>query len=126
MKLIVVKTNNTTEVKEFSLPLYQSLGEAVGGYFEVVRPRCMPKGYCFVCNDNGHALQLSLNLIASALYGHGPVVGDIVICLEGFTEEGPDFIAIDDKEFDFITQWINKAINVITKASADEITSKHI
>jgi hypothetical protein len=48
---ILIDTSGNCSVKEFQEPLYQSMGEAVGGFFEVVR--CLPnlpEGVCMVCN----------------------------------------------------------------------------
>ena len=56
MRGIVVTTQNEMYVKDFAQPLYQTVGEAVGGWIEIVHPRGLmraPSNLCFVCDEEG-------------------------------------------------------------------------
>ena len=90
------------EVKDFAPPLYQSLGEAVGGTIELVRPRGLARPFVMIVNDEGLLLELPLNRLGSILYEthkHGsPIVGNIVIMKEGMTSRGPDIIGLKPQE----------------------------
>ena len=55
------------EVKDFAPPLYQSLGEAVGGTIELVRPRGLARPFVMIVNDEGLLLELPLNRLGSIL-----------------------------------------------------------
>lgn len=102
MKGIVISTKNEVSIEEFAEPLYKSVGKAVGGNIEVVHPHGLPDPYIMVVNEEGLLRQLPLNPTGCVMYGtadHGhPIVGDIVIMKEGFTDEGRDFVDFRDSE----------------------------
>lgn len=103
MKGIVITTTNEVRVQEFSKPTYKSLEDAVGGYFEVVRPVRLKRPYCMVVNEEGMILGLPINSFGSFLYGtdyHGNVIlGDIVFLKEGINSDGePDLLGLDEQE----------------------------
>ena len=102
MKGIVLTTDEKMFVKDFAAPLHESLGEAVGGYIEVVHPRGLDRPYCFVCNEEGILMDLTMNIIGSLWYGtleHGhPIVGNIVVLKEGMTDDGPDIVGLEEDD----------------------------
>lgn len=98
MKGIVFTTDEKMFVKEFTQPLYKSVGEIVDGWIEVVHPRGLEDPFCFICNEEGLLKGLPLNPIGCVWYrtfehGH-PIVGNIVVMKEGITEEGPDIVGL--------------------------------
>ena len=99
MKGIVISTDEMVEIKDFAAPLYKTLGEAVGGTIEIVRPRGLARPYVMIVNDEGLLLDLPLNRLGSLLYRtfeHGsPIVGNVVIMKEGMTSNGPDILGLD-------------------------------
>lgn len=102
MKGIVITTDNKVEVQTFEEPLYQTIGKAVGGYIEVVHPKGLPEPFVMIVNEEGLLQQLPTNLIGCLLYAtdqHGiPIVGNIVLMKEGWTDEGPDIVGLDPEE----------------------------
>lgn len=106
MKGVVFTTDEKMFVKEFTQPLYKSVGDVVGGWIEVVHPRGLEWPYCFICNEEGFLRDLPLNPIGCVWYRtaeHGnPIVGNIVVMKEGITEEGPDIIGLMPEEIEKI------------------------
>ena len=102
MKGIVVTAKDEMEIRDFGRPLHKTVGEAVGGYIEIVHPVGLKQPFVMIVNEDGLLLDLELNALGSVLYGtlaHGhPIVGDIVIMKTGFTDEGPDIIGLEDQE----------------------------
>ena len=102
MRGVVVTANNELYVKEFAPPLYQSIGEVVGGWIEIVRPRGLKHRLVMVVNEEGLLRNLPLNVFGSILYGfhiHGnPIVGDIVFMKEDYTIDGLDFVELTDSD----------------------------
>ena len=107
MKGIVVTTENQLTVRDFGAPLYKTVGEAVDGWIEIVRPGGLKKPFVMIVNEEGLIKGLPVNVAGSLLYGtpvHGsPIVGDIVIMKEGWTDEGMDLIGLTDEELAQIT-----------------------
>ena len=100
-KAVLIKTDMTIQAVELTEPTYRSLSDAVGGYFETVRPAGLKPPYLMVVNENGLLDQLPKNEIGCYLYQtriHGyPIVGDIVIMQEGIVEGGEhDLIVLPD------------------------------
>ena len=110
MKGIVINTEGRMHVEDYGEPLYQTVGKTVGGGIEHVRPRLLPEPYCMVVNDEGLLIGLPQNPIGSALYGtasHGvPIVGNVVILKDGFTEDGPDIIGLDETDLSLIGNYL--------------------
>lgn len=102
MRGVVFTTDNKMYVKEFAPPQYQSIGEVVGGWIEIVRPRGLKHGLVMVVNEEGLLRNLPLNVFGSILYGtqiHGsPIAGDIVIMKEDMTIDGLDFVELTDSD----------------------------
>lgn len=93
MKIIICETTGKNYIKDLGdlkpedvREVNHILHEAVGGLFEIVRPRGLQRPYVMICNESGLLEQLPLNIIGSSLYGtpeHGaPIVGNIVIMKE--------------------------------------------
>ena len=117
MKGIVISTENQLTVRDFSAPLYKTIGEAVDGWIEIVRPGGLKIPYVMVVNEEGLIKELPINIAGSILYGtpaHGsPIVGNIVIMKEGWTEDGKDLIGLSDEE---ITMLTNKLVSLFQRA----------
>lgn len=94
IKGIIVKCDGTVETKEFSQPLFKSVGVIVDGNIERVNPRGLPKGFIFFCNEEFIGLNLSPNFIGSILYQNPEsyIGGDIVIFKEAHTSGGIDCV----------------------------------
>ena len=92
MKGIVITTKNEMRVQEFSEPAHLSIGDAVGGWIEIVCPVRLKRPYCMIVNEEGVLLNLPINSFGSYLYGtdyHGnPILGDIVLVKEGIDSDG--------------------------------------
>ena len=69
MKGIVVTTDLEIRIEEFSDPLYKTVGSAVGGYIEHVKPARLRHPYCMIVNEEGLLLDLPLNYVGSYFYG---------------------------------------------------------
>lgn len=114
MKGLVVTTENEVSVKEFDQPLFKSLGEVVGGYIEIVHPRGLAYPFVMIVNDEGLMQNLPLNLAGSYLYEahkHGnPVVGNIVIMMEGMTPNGYDITGLPDDAIESLKNQISKIL----------------
>ena len=109
MKGIVITTDGKVSVQDFEKPLYKSIGAVVGGYIEIVHPRRMNRPFTMVVNEEGLYLGLPINFFGSYFYEtdiHGsPIVGNIVIVKEGFTDEGPDLVGLTDEDIEtFLSQ----------------------
>lgn len=109
MRGVVVTTQDEMYVKDFAQPLHESIGEAVGGWIEIVHPvglKRAPSKICFVCNEEGLLHSLPLNVFGSVLYGfhiHGnPIVGDIVFMREGIVNGEPDLVGLTDADIEWI------------------------
>ena len=83
MTALVVTTENEIRKVPYDAPHYEVIQEAVGGHYELVRPRGLQEPYCMMVNEEGRLLGLPLNLLGCYLYGtliHGaPIAGDIMI-----------------------------------------------
>lgn len=103
---LVITTNQLMRTEEYSYPLHKSIGKTVGGWIEVVHPKLLPAPYCMIVNEEGLLLNLPLNPLGSTLYEsirHGnPIVGNIVLCKEGFVEGERDIIGLDDDDIKFL------------------------
>lgn len=101
MKMLVITTDNVMSIRDYNGD-YREIGEIVGGYIEIVRPRRLPQPFCMVVNEEGMLLNLPVNMAGSLLYGtdtHGyPIYGDIAILQEGIIDGEPDIIGILEEE----------------------------
>lgn len=112
MKGIVVTTKNEMRVQEFSEPAHKSIGEAVGGWIEIVRPARLERPYCMIVNDEGVLLNLPMNMFGSFLYGMGyhgnPILGDIVLLKEGINSDGePDILGLDEQDIKYLCDMVS-------------------
>lgn len=119
MKGIVITTKDEMRVQEFSEPAHKSIGEAVGGWIEVVRPVRLKRPYCMIVNEEGALLNLPRNIFGSFLYGtnyHGNwILGDIVLLKEGINSDGePDILGLDEQE-------IKHMCDMVSAVSSGEI-----
>lgn len=112
MKGIVITTKNEMRVQEFSMPAHKSIGEAVGGWIEIVRPVRLKRPYCMIVNDEGALLNLQMNSFGSFLYGtdyHGnPILGDIVLLKEGINSDGElDILGLDEQDIKHLCDMVS-------------------
>ena len=103
MKGIVITTKNEMRVQEFSEPAHRSIGDAVGGWAEVVHPMRLEQPYCMIVNEEGILRNLPINFFGSFLYGVDrhciPILGNIVLLKEGINSDGePDILGLDEQE----------------------------
>lgn len=98
MRGVFVGTNGTIEVREYELPIHKSVGVDVLGYVERVKPRGLPREYMFLCNEEGLISRLPRNKIATKLYQHEHIAGDVVILKEGMTREGINCINMTEED----------------------------
>ena len=102
MIALVVNTKNEIRRVEYDPPHYEVIREAVGGYYELVRPRGLQEPYCMMVNEEGLLLGLPLNPLGCYLYGtmvHGaPIVGNIMILKLGGYAGEPDVVGMTDDE----------------------------
>lgn len=112
MKGIVIATNNEIRMQEFSEPAYKSIGDAVGGWIEVVHPVRLERPYCMIVNEEGALLNLPMNMFGSFLYGtdyHGnPILGDIVLLKEGIDSDGEfDILGLDEQDIKYLYDMVS-------------------
>ena len=102
MIALVVNTKNEIRRVEYDPPHYEVIREAVGGHYELVRPRGLQEPYCMMVNEEGLLLGLPLNPLGCYLYGtmvHGaPIVGNIMILKLGRYAGEPDVVGMTDDE----------------------------
>lgn len=112
MKGIVITTKDEMRVQEFSEPAHKSIGEAVGGWIEIVRPVRLKSPYCMIVNEEGVLLNLPINSFGSFLYGmdyHGnPILGDIVLLKEGIDSDGErDILGLDEQDIKYLRDMVS-------------------
>lgn len=84
--------------------LYQSMADAIGAELvEIVQPKFLDDKYCIVCDESGLLKpDPQINIAASWLYGYQehdcPIVGNIIIMKNVFTDDGIDTIGLDDAD----------------------------
>ena len=126
MKGIVVTTDLEIRIEEVSDPLYKTVGSAVGGYIEHVKPARLRHPYCMIVNEEGRLLDLPLNYVGSYFYGtdqHGePIVGNIVIMKDGYRGGEPDIVGLNDVEAEQIKDVIIDLIEPLHQQPKGEST----
>lgn len=130
MKGVVFTTDEKMYVKDFGEPLYQTLGKEVDGWIEVVHARGLPAPFCFVVNEEGLLKKLPMNTIGSVWYqtrAHGwPIVGNIVVMKDGFTNGEPDIVGLTDEEVQKIMEIARNisdgAIEEVNKSEAENLS----
>ena len=107
MRGIVITTKYEIRVQEFSEPAYKSIGEAVGGWIEVVRPVRLGRPYCMVVNEEGLLRNLPMNVLGSFLYG-SPIAGDIVLLREGINSDGEyDLLGLTEQDIEYLCNMVS-------------------
>lgn len=112
MKGIVITTKNEMRVQEFSKPAHRSIGDAVGGWIEIVHPMRLEQPYCMIVNEEGMLRNLPINGFGSFLYGVDrhciPVLGDIVILKEGINSDGePDILGLNEQDIKYLCEMVS-------------------
>lgn len=111
---VVIQTDGDIYVRDFGEPLYKTIGAAVGGHIEVVRPEGLPNPFFMLINEEGRLQNLPFNPLASYWYGtqnHGqPIVGTAVILKEALNEEQErDWFGLTPSEIDALKAFIAAA-----------------
>ena len=126
MNGVVVTTDLEVRVEDFEEPLYKTVGAAVGGYIEHVKPARLRHPYCMIVNEEGRLLDLPLNYVGSYFYGtdqHGePIVGNIVIMKDGYRGGEPDIVGLNDVEAEQIKDVIIDLIEPLHQQPKGEST----
>ena len=124
MKGVVFTVDRRMYVKDFAEPLHESIGEAVDGWIEIVRPRGLPRPFCMIVNEVGLLRELPLNLMGSFWYGtqeHGaPIVGNIVVMKEGWRNGELDLVGLTDQEAADIMEEVFDISNGMIREEAPE------
>lgn len=112
MKGIVITTKDEMRVQEFSEPAHKSIGDAVGGWIEIVHPKRLEYPYCMVVNEEGVLRKLPINSFGSFLYGtdtHGwPIAGDAVLMKEGYNSDGElDILGLDEQDIKYLRDMVS-------------------
>lgn len=109
MKGIVITTKYEMRVQEFSEPAYKSIGEAVGGWIEVVHPARLGRPYCMVVNEEGLLRNLPMNVLGSFLYGtEVRLHGDIVLLREGINSDGEyDLLGLTEQDIEYLCNMVS-------------------
>ena len=99
-------------VQEFSEPAHKSIGDAVGGWIEIVHPKRLEYPYCMVVNEEGVLRKLPINSFGSFLYGtdtHGwPIAGDAVLMKEGYNSDGElDILGLDEQDIKYLRDMVS-------------------
>ena len=117
MKGVVVTTDLEVRVEDFEEPLYKTVGAAVGGYIEHVRPMRLKEPFCMIVNEEGRLHKLPINLVGSFFYGtdfhNEPIVGNIVIMKDGYRNGEPDIVGLDDTEIERVQNSISTLLSKI-------------
>jgi hypothetical protein len=120
MRVILLKTDGTANPQTATTlhidnTEWTTLHDHIHGYIEIVRPKDCPKGLVMVVDEEGKCKQKPLNKAASMMYGcykHGDlIVGDVILCQEAMTDEGPELFGMSDVEFIAVTTLL-KALEV--------------
>lgn len=101
MKGLVIGTDGKISVRDFAEPLHRSLGEAVGGYIEVVHPLGLSSPFLMIVNEEGQLKDLPLNIVASYLYGQS-IVGSAIIMKEGIVHGEPDVVGLSNANVSYM------------------------
>lgn len=112
MKGVVITTKNEMRVQEFSEPAHRSIGDAVGGWIEIVHPMRLEQTYCMIVNEEGMLRNLPINKFGSFLYGVDmhciPIFGDIVLLKEGINSDGErDILGLDEQDIKYLCDMVS-------------------
>lgn len=117
MKAIKITTDDVISVVTVPEPTWKGMGDLVGGHFEHVRPYGFmnldvpeKEKLCMIVNEEGRLIGLDGNIVGSHLYNDvpaswvpwEPIVGDILIMMEGFVDGEPDIVGLDDKQIEIV------------------------
>jgi len=99
MKAIFITTKDDVSIVEVNTcPDSSEIIEKIGGYMEIVYPKCLP-GYCLLVDDEGLLKGKEFNYYGSFWYGffsHGnPIVGDILVTK---LDSRGDFVSLTDED----------------------------
>lgn len=100
MKAILITANGDVKEHELIDPAWKSISFAVKGSFEIARTQGLCDPYVMIVNEDGHYLNLKSNGLASLIYGGNvPIVGDVLICKQGYNSDGDmDIIGLEPEE----------------------------
>ncbi len=122
---LVVTADKRMYAKGFGKPLYETIGEVVGEWIEIVKPMNLEPPYMIIVNEMGQLLKLKENEVGSWLYGkqlHGtPIVGNLVIMKEVYTDEGPDIGGLTDKEMENLASRYQMLFDLTWMAEKEDV-----
>lgn len=75
------------------------LQQLVGGYIEIVHPVGLVPPFVMVVDEEGRCKDKPINRIATYIYHSSPIVGDIVIMVEGLNRDGDrDIVGLTEEQ----------------------------
>ena len=100
---LVITTEDKMYKKDFSVPLFLSIKETIGG-FEIVNPVGLPHPFCFMVDGDFQKKKLPVNPVGTAWYDALPnkIQGDIVVMKRDWMENGPDIAGLTEEECETI------------------------
>ena len=128
MKAIKITTDNVISVVTVPEPTWKGLGELVGGYFETVWPWGLynldtpyKEQLIMIVNEEGRLIGLKTNRVGSFLYNdlpdsvvyYEPIVGDILIMMEGFVDGEPDIVGLDEEQIEVVMAALKDKFNYL-------------
>ena len=115
---LVITTDGKMYKKEFTRPLYRSIGEVTGGrYMEHVCPVLLPRPFCILIDEEGLLKEDPVvNVIGSLWYNAWPnmIVGNIVVMKDGWCNGERDILGLTKEECDAI-------INLVYEMSDEQV-----
>jgi hypothetical protein len=132
-KVIVITTDNEISIQELEVVnglILDGLQKIVGGYIETVRPMNLEHPLMFVCNEDGIAKELPLNLVGSILYGahqHGcPILGNIAIVQQGWRDGEPDIVGLPNNIIQHVYDQFIEKYPVLVSNQPEKGASKEV
>lgn len=104
MKACAVYTTGAVEffdLAEKDDERYRQCREVIGGYIEAVR---IPNGYMLV-DEDGKMKNLDGNLLATEIYQHDMIVGNVVLIGD---DGSPEFVGLDDTWIEVLTPYVTR------------------
>jgi hypothetical protein len=95
------------KIDSLTIPI-DSIQKIIKGFFEIVHitpdVKFPVKDAVMLVNDCGYLECMKPNFIASTLYGY-EIVGPIILCKTGYTEDGPDIVSLTYEDIEAIWKW---------------------
>lgn len=120
IRVIRVTTEGYIELDTFTLGdkyMFEKLAELIGNDCNLVqeipvRPGLrpvLPENIVVICDEEGLLKENTVNQLGAHIYGVTyPLMGDIIFMAEAYTEDGIDWVGLDDEDFAQMVIWIRK------------------